>query len=201
MNNIIYPSKKIYICGSVGSNWNNLEKLILEENNNIFIINGGICRNGNDDEISERIAKIKEIMLNFSVYYNLGPEDLIYLNSLNKRMIFNDVYDWLLAREIFTKIDFSNQTRVLAFSGGIKDINQLKDLEKNIDSCFVALINEEPWHKYYNGKFGLIVSDCPRSDCLEPQLYPYSCGIGYKNNNGIILQEVNSQGLGNFFTI
>jgi hypothetical protein len=199
MNNIIYPNKKIYVCGSVKS-FESLESAINNFKNSIFIINGGACRGENFEEIEERINNLSSLMEKYSIFYNSGPEDLFYLKSLRDKLLFNSIYKWISKQNFITKIDFSNQTTILVIAGGINSINSeknfgksIEDLNLNIDTC---LFEDSSWHNLYSGQLGFVVSSQPSLKDPQPSIYKYSCSIGYAHPSKSILQEINSQGLG-----
>jgi hypothetical protein len=199
MNNIIYPNKKIYVCGSVKS-FESLELAINNLKNSIFIINGGVSRGENFEEIERRIDNLNSLIEKYSIFYNAGPEDLFHLKSLRDKLLFNSTYKWISEQNFITKIDFSNQTTMLVVTGGIGNINQEKNFSKNIEDLNLnintCLFENSYWHNLYAGQLGFVVSNQPALKEPKTSIYKYSCSIGYAHTNKSILQEINSQGLG-----
>jgi hypothetical protein len=194
MNHIVYPNKKIYVSGLIGLKFDAIENFIQQNKEAIFILNGGVCLGQNDEEIEQKILKLIDLKKNNLIYYNLSPEDLFYLNKLKKNINFNFVFDWITNQKFVTNVQFSNQTTIFVMSGAITSVN----FKNDVSSC---LHNDPSWHQSYDGNLGFIISNMPKSPTLEPTLYNFSCSIGVQDASKVILQEIGSQGLMNFFVI
>ena len=196
MNKITYPlEKNIFIIESLKNKITDLELFFEREKDAIFIVNGGACFSNEEKEVKFRIDKILDWKKKYKLFYNKDYLDLIYLNQLKKELNFSTNYEWIDQQKAYTKIDFTNQTSIMVISGGFNN-----NLNNDIELCFTDIIENIPWHKYYDGQLGFIISNNPKSNQEEPIIWDYSCSIGISNPDKIIIQRISSKGLMEFFT-
>lgn len=193
-NKIIYPTNKnIYVLSSIGPSMHSFGNFADKHTHDIIIVNGGISV-GSDLEISERIDKFKNITLNNKIYYNKCDKDFIHLAKLRKNLIFNETYSWLFVATNVTIIEFSNQTNVIIVPGGIPE--KYSNINNEIEFSFIST----DWHDKYDGRLGLAISNNPKIDA-SPRNYKYSCAIGQKSEDKVMVQEISGRGLENFFEL
>ena len=196
MNQITYPlEKKIFVIESIKNKVAELDSFLEEEKDAIFIVNGGASFCNQEKEVLFRINKISEWRQKYKLYYNKDYLDLIYLNQLRKELNFSAAYNWIDQQKAYTKIDFTNQTSIVVVSGGFNN-----NLNNEIELCFTDFIGNVPWHKYYEGQLGMIVSNNPKSNQEKPIIWDYSCSIGISDPDKIAIQKISSKGLMEFFT-
>jgi hypothetical protein len=151
----------------------------------IVIINGNLSYP--PEGADERLNLWKnEIFQQPKVIYNLGNHDFIY--TTNKKNT------WLEHNPNVVFIDFNNQTNVIITNGGLTPKMSKVNLLDNLETSFVSLIQQKPWHERYNGKFGYIVSNLPLDS--EPRFYSYSMSLGTNYDlDKTFAQEISAEGL------
>ena len=102
--------------------------------------------------------------------------------------------EWLDKLPLALSFVFHNNTRLTCIHAGVLPRHSWKDLENNIEICFVRNVSSNgemieykpqnsikgiPWHKFYNGRFGLIASG-HASSSDNPTFYDYSCNLDGK---------------------
>ncbi len=190
MNKIHFPKNNtVYVCSSL---YNHLHKIInlIKDSDDVFILNGNVCDQENDESILSDIEEIQNLKQTGRVSYVLGDRDLVYIKKQFSKLNFNPKLEWLLSQDKSCIVEFSNQTSITVVCGGIE--GRLDNLE----NCFV---NSDDWHENYNGKYGLVISNYPQGKNTR-KIYEYSCSIGV-NKEYLAIQKVNSQGLKEFVLI
>lgn len=184
------PFQKLLVTNSIHSKFekiNLIENII--SNYERIIINGGIANlNDNLADIKTRIVKINQLINERGAIYILGRSDLEFLQQTND----DDVIKWFCQCPNIVIVNFLSHTVLITDGGiplGIKHINQLLE---NIEVSFVSQINGKPWHYYYNGGLGYVISNNPISD-KSPEYYNYSMRLG--NKSDLYCQEFDEIGL------
>lgn len=165
---------KILVVGSI---YNNKEKLNrikeIDHKYDLIIINGNLCYPyDNIEEIENNINYIND---NKKWIYNLGNYDLEFIIKNNSLK----VSEWLKSKSNVIIIEFINQTKITILNGGITSKTNKFNLFNDIEVSFVSYINNKPWHEYYGGAFGYIISNFPQTTDF-PSFYNYSAQIGNK---------------------
>ena len=126
----------------------------------------------------------------FSSFYVLGDSDLTFKN-LNKNNV-NDLNKWIDNQCLGVHITFGNSTMLTVVHGGIPaGAKGWNDILSNIEVAFVRNINDKPWHNFYQGNYGYIISAHPMTD--EVTHYGLSSSIDVKNQ--VLAQEYDENGL------
>lgn len=188
-------NKKVVIIAPI---YNQIDKLdILHKmymENTILIFTGDICY-PNDDLVSvlNRIEKMDEFLKTHESYYILGDKDLIFLKE-NKNNDF--LCQWINKQRAHLTLKFINSCMLTIVHGGISEnVKSWSDLN-NMEVCFVNNIDGFTWHKYYDGRFGYIISAHPSIENENLIFYNFSTSIDnlcYKNNK-LCIQEYNNDG-------
>lgn len=187
----IYNIKgSVLIIGSVCDKISKLKEILSDNTYDNIIINGNICYPPNDvQSVSERIEEIKNINSNKVIYVS-GRKDFEAIKLLNNDSISN----WVLSNPNVVFLRFKNGSKIIVLDGGITPKMSLKDIQNSIEISFVSKINGIPWHRYYNGKFGYIISNRPESNNVN--YYGYSAQIGTEHgSNKLFAVEANKFGI------
>ena len=118
---------------------------------------------------------------------NIKDDKILYCLTNNE--VKSNIYELKNTPNII-KIEFYRYSLVVT-NGGI--YNNM-DLNDNIESSFIANINNKPWHENYDGRSGYVISSFPLTD-KEPSFYKYSMRIGNSESGEVYAQEVDSTGL------
>jgi hypothetical protein len=159
----------------------------------LVIFNGNLCYPHNDSQIQERIALLNTALSTNKVLYNLGNEDLLLLKSTNNP----EIKSWLETKPNVIIIEFVRGTYLIITSGGVTpQMRDRADLFDNMETSFVSKFRDKPWHEWYQGRLGYIISNNPLT-FQEPQFYNYSAQIGnaYGPDTQVYAQEADENGL------
>lgn len=195
--NLTKINGKILIIGSVYDKFIDISNLL--DKYQYIIYNGNICYPFNDlNKVYQRIDYINNLYQTKKVIYNLGNYDLKLLSFLLENNSNHDLIKWILSKSNLISIKFEKGTSALIINGGVLPENiNINSLENNIEISFLSYINDEPWHNFYNGRFGYIISNNPLNND-KPIFYNYSMQLGTKydqNNTKIYAQEIDGFGL------
>jgi len=93
-------------------------------------------------------------------------------------------------------INFVSQSSLIVTCGGVLPKMTKSQLSDNLETSFISNIENKPWHKFYGGGYGYIISNNPLTD-KEPAFYNYSAQIGnvYSKSCQVYAQEVDQFGL------
>jgi hypothetical protein len=98
------------------------------------------------------------------------------------------------------RITFSNQSKYLIINGGLPKTITLNKLNDNFEITYISNIQNKPWHYFYGGNLGYVISNYPLTN-EKPKYYNYSCQIGNINNNIVYAQEIDQYRLKNVISI
>lgn len=174
----------VLIIGSIHGKINKLKEIISENDYDNIIINGNICYpiDGYQTVIN-KIEEMKKIITNKVIYIS-GRKDFETIKMLNNDSISN----WVLSNPNVIFLLFKNGSKMVVMDGGIIPKMSLKDIQNSIEISFVSKINGIPWHRYYNGRFGYIISNRPESNNVN--YYGYSAQIGTEYGSNKIFAVV-----------
>jgi hypothetical protein len=183
--------QKVLVISPICDQMHVLEKLKKLGDQYIVVFTGEICFPWNDlEKVESRIKMIDLYIKEHSAFYILGDGDLTFKNK-NKNNN-NNLNEWIDNQCIAINILFNNNTSLTVVHGGIPlNLNSWNEMESNIELAFVRNIENQPWHKHYNGKFGYVISAHPTSD--EVMIYDHSTSIDVKNK--LVGQEYDDNGL------
>lgn len=183
----------------VGPIYNKLDKLKnaldLSKNYDLTIFNGNLCYPFDDlVEVQSRIDILDPFIKSNKVLYNLGNYDFKLINLLSEKQC--TIKDWLIDKPNVIIIDFVNQSSIIITCGGVLPKNTKSDLNDNLETSFISNINNTPWHNFYGGGYGYIISNNPLTD-KHPSFYNYSAQIGNVHSEfcQVYAQEIDQFGL------
>lgn len=185
----------VLIIGSVYDKIEKLREKVDKDNYDLILLNGNICFPSDDiSSIKERIDIVNEI-ISHKVIYISGRKDFESINSLNEEFITS----WVLSNPNVVFLHFKNGSKIIVMDGGIHPNMNLKEIQNSVEISFVSKINGIPWHKYYNGRFGYIISNKPEEN--DVNYYGYSAQIGTEyDSNKTFAVEANKFGIKNSIT-
>ena len=191
--------EKILIVGPIYDQIEKLDKIeeILPDYE-FVIFNGNLCYPFEDiDKLRQRISKMNDYLLTNKVIYNCGGYDLKLFKILSDNGERADIQRWIINNPNVIIAQFDNASTVIIVGGGIpQNTVTQKALNDNVEVSFVSYCGDEPWHNYYLGRLGYIISNNPLTTDV-PKFYPYSAQIGnkYGTNINVYAQEVDRYGL------
>jgi hypothetical protein len=181
---------KILVVGSIYDKINKLEDIKkIEHNYNLIIIAGNILYPFKKaEELEFRI----KLFNNSKYHYVIGSYDLKVLSSNLSTTINN----WIISQPNAIIVEFINQTRLIVINGGITPQINKTNFNDSLEISFVSNIEKKPWHQFYGGGFGYIISNNPLTN-EKPVFYNYSAQIGniYENVLNTYAQEIDQYGL------
>jgi len=146
----------------------------------LIIFNGNICYpNDNLDEVKKRIDLMEDFIQTQKgqVIYNLGNLDLLLIKHLDASREHHDLLQWLQSKGNVVFVKFLNQPELIVTSGGVTPNMGRADLQDNLETSFVSKVKDAPWHRWYGGGYGYIVSNNPLT-FEEPQFWNFSLQLG-----------------------
>lgn len=171
------------------------------EDYDLVIFNGNLCFPSEDlSEVEHRIQEMNKV-LSPKVIYNVGRYDLQLLAKL--RGGTNDsICDWITPRPNVIIVPFRTGNTLIVTDGGVTPEMKLSDLSSNLETSFVSKIKNSPWHRWYGGGMGYIISNNPLT-AEPPQYYNFSAQIGnvYWEKVTTYAQAVTGNGLGTSFSL
>jgi hypothetical protein len=189
--------EKLLIVGPVYDKVDKIEKAAMLASKYQFVIfNGNMCYPYDDIALIKSRIKLIEGYLKQNIFYNLGGYDIKLLNILRENNEYDDVQHWILSKPNVIIADYE-RSRFIITGGGIPArMTQVIELSNNIETSFVSYIDSSPWHKYYSGKLGYVVSNNPLTK-IAPEFYNFSAQIGnvYSEDNEVYAQEIDEYGL------
>ena len=180
----------------------NLEKSILARQD-LVILNSGICYSGISlKEIKQRIKVIDQFSKGHNCIYVLGKEDLLLMNRIRLSYDNHYVFQWFNSKNNVVIINLLGQSRIIVTNGGVTPKMTLQDLCNNIETSFVSSINGLPWHKWYGGKYGYIISNNPLTQ-EKPKFWNFSLQLGniLQERAMIYAAQINNYGIERIITI
>lgn len=189
-------SHKILIVGPIYDRVDKLKNVAnLIDKYDFIIFNGNLCYPYNDlSLVQDRINIMNDLIQTQKVIYNLGNYDYQLINLLSQQV--SPVKDWLEFKPNAVIFNFVSQSSITIVSGGVLPKMNRGDLNDNLEISFISNIDQKPWHHYYGGGYGYIVSNNPLTD-KAPQFYNFSAQIGnvYSSNVNVFAQEADQFGL------
>ena len=185
---IILPQtiRNILVIGPI---YNKIDKLPAIEDMiskyDYTIFNGGLL--STLDNIGYRFDKITKLMNSGKVIYLAGRLDYLLSSTLKDFKIAK----WINNCPNIAICKFVTRFVQIMDGGLTKDIESYDYLIDNLEVSFISKINDRPWHQFYNGGLGYVISNNPISD--KPNYYNYSMQLGTEGS--IYAQEVDENGL------
>jgi hypothetical protein len=187
------PFHKILVVGPLYSNIEKLSVLTdMMPEYDWIIFNGGLCYPSGDlSQVRDRIARMNKLVEETGkVIYVTGRSDYILYSNLEEKD--KDIAQWIRTRCNILIADFPGRT-VLVMDGGLpRGIKGRAALQDNLEISFVSGIDGKPWHEWYDGRLGYIISNNPMTSKF-PQYYNCSMQLGHSSS--LYAQEVGELGL------
>ena len=171
------------------------------EDYDLVIFNGNLCfPSDNLSEVEHRIQEMSQV-LSSKVIYNAGRYDLQLLTKL-RGDAHDAIYNWIAMRPNVIVVHFSTGNTLIVTDGGVTPEMKLANLSSNLETSFVSKIKDSPWHRWYGGGMGYIISNNPLT-VEPPQYYNFSAQIGnvYWEKVATYAQAVTGNGLGVSFSL
>jgi hypothetical protein len=196
-------SQKILVVGSIYDRielLQNNQKLLDEHD--LIIINGNICYpNDKLARIENNIDVVNDLMKSGKMIYNLGNQDLLLMKELEETNRNFNIVKWLKSKSNVIMIEFVSQYNLIITNGGITPKMKKNDLYDNLETSFVSNIENKPWHHWYGGGYGYVISNNPLTQ-MEPKFYNFSLQLGneYSSKNTFAIQ-IGQYGVGQTFLL
>ena len=169
----------------------------------LIIFNGNLCYpNDNLTEIEDRIKIMENFIQTGKVIYNLGNQDLLLMKHLNENNQNYQITNWLKNKSNVVIIGSLAQSGLIITNGGVTPEMRRSDLDNNLETSFVSNIKNEPWHRWYGGGYGYIISNNPLTQ-EPPKFHNFSMQIGniYDEKNKIYAVQVGQYGVERIFSL
>lgn len=180
----------VLIIGEIYDKIDKINELINKDNYDVIIINGNVCYPIDDILlIKKRIEIVNNITSNKTIYIS-GKKDFEAIKSLNDDYISK----WILSHPNAVFLQFKNGSKIIVMDGGVTPKMDIKDIQESIEISFVSKIEGIPWHIYYNGRFGYIISNKPELNSVKYNGYSAQIGTKYESNKTFAV-EANKFGI------
>lgn len=166
-------------------------------NYELVIFNGNVSYPNDDiDKVKIRLGVMDRYLQPHRVIYNMGNYDFQLLKKLEDEGAEPYIRKWFKKRSNVVLVQMPYQNIIIT-SGGIAPKMTQEELFDGVEASFVSKVNDSPWHRWYGGAYGYVISNNPLTQG-EPQYYNYSAQIGnlYSDKVQIYAQEVQEGGLG-----
>lgn len=188
-----HPFHKILVVGPL---YDKIDKLSYLENKTSeydwIIFNSGLCHSSNeDDQLNQRIIKMKDFIKKYKAIYLVGRSDYLMLAKTKNIELEN----WINISYNIVFLDFPTRNVVIV-DGGIP-ITTTKRIElfNNLEVSFISRTKEKPWHDDYDGRMGYVISNNPLTNDY-PKYYRHSMQLGnFNNSNNVYAVEIDEIGL------
>lgn len=172
-------SQKILVVGPVYDRIELLQNNFkLLDQHDLVILNGNICYpNDKLDQVEKRIVIVNDLMQSGKIIYNLGNQDLLLMKRLQETNQKSNIAEWLRVKSNVILIDFISQFGLIITHGGVTPEMKKNDLHDNLETSFVSNIEGKPWHHWYGGGYGYIISNNPLTE-EAPKFHNFSMQIG-----------------------
>jgi UDP-2,3-diacylglucosamine pyrophosphatase LpxH len=167
---------------------------------------GDIYDKGDGIDAAERIVdKMKELVDRGVGFVIRGNHELKHIRRAKRhKKSLSPQLEWMKKQPTSILFEFYNRNRVLMVHGGVTPHHKIKDVEEDIDTCYIRWVDENGhhislkkqivdgvmqfapakwnsecgvWHEKYDGRFGYIVSGHFAQKDGKPKFYNYSCNI------------------------
>ncbi len=216
---------KIVVVGDIHEHEEQFDKLIekVKPSPEMFFVSvGDIYDKGFGKKVAESITnKIKSMVDEGVGYVIRGNHELKNIRIAKRTYTMTDELKWFEAQPLSISFEFPSRALVTVVHGGVTPTHTWRDLEDDIETCYVRDLDEngkyiklnykikdgkkvmepsksngKPWHKSYDGRFGYIVSGHQSQKDGVPKFYNYSCNLDTAvYHTGILTAQVfNNQG-------
>lgn len=190
--------KKFLVVGPIYDKIAVLPKVeALLPNYELVIFNGNVSYPNDDiEDVKIRLGVMDRYLQPNRVVYNMGNYDFQLLKKLEDEGTFPYIRKWFKKHSNVVLVQMPYQNIIIT-SGGITPKMTSEELFDGVETSFVSKVNASPWHRWYGGAYGYVISNNPLTQ-EEPQYYNYSAQIGnlYSDKVQIYAQEVRENGLG-----
>jgi hypothetical protein len=183
------PFKKILVVGPL---YDKIDKLsLLSEmafEYDWIIFNSGLCYpSDNVSEVINRIELMKDFIKKYHAAYVIGRHDYLILTKTSNV----EIERWVKGSYNAILADFTSRGIVIVDGGIHNNIHTRADLFDNLEISFTSNLDGKPWHEYYNGRVGYVISNNPLTD-KHPKYYQHSMQLGstYSSDNAVYAVEV-----------
>lgn len=177
-------SKKVLIVGPI---YDKIEILSSQQEmwsqHELIIFNGNLCYpSDNLEDVEKRIEAIDPFLQSGRAIYNLGNQDITLLKKLEENQQKPKIVAWLKNKNNVVLIDFLMQSTIIITNGGVTPEMKRSDLQDNLETSFISNIKGLPWHHWYGGGYGYIISNNPLTQGA-PKFYNFSMQLGNIQND------------------
>jgi predicted phosphodiesterase len=163
---------------------------------------GDIYDKGFGPRVAESITKKLKRMVEDGVAYVIrGNHEQ---RHLRRSTALTSGLQWFATLGLSLSFRFHNQTKLLIVHAGVAPSFTTEDLVRNVETLYLRTLDErgnfiplkwktiegkrrlvpmrdgKPWHEYYDGRFGYIISGHDSQADGEVKFYPYSCNLDTK---------------------
>jgi hypothetical protein len=177
------------------------QKILNEQD--LIIFNGNLCYpNNNLEEVEARIKIMEKFIQTGKVIYNLGNQDLLLMKQLDENNQNYRIVNWLKTKSNVVMVDLLAQSGLIITNGGVTPEMKRSDLDDDLETSFVSNIKNEPWHRWYGGGYGYIISNNPLTR-ESPKFYNFSMQIGniYDEKNQTYAVQIGQYGVERIFSL
>lgn len=187
------PLRKILVVGAIYDQIDKLSALSgMIPRYDWTIFNGGLCYPSGDlEQVRQRIFTMNLLISQTQkVIYLAGRSDYVLYHDLEEKD--KDIGDWIRTRPNVLMADFESRS-VLVMDGGLpRNVENRMVLQDNLEVSFISGVDGKPWHQWYTGGLGYVISNNPMTS-KKPQYYNHSMQLGC--TSALYAQEVDEVGL------
>jgi hypothetical protein len=169
----------------------------------LVIFNGNLCYpNDNLDQVEARIEMMEKLLQSGKFIYNVGHQDLLLMKQLEQNNQYSEIVAWIKNKYNVIQINFLNQYNLIITNGGLTSEMKKSDLQNNLETSFVSNIDGQPWHHWYGGKYGYVISNHPLTQ-EPPRFYNFSLQMGntYHDKNLTYATQIGQYGVEYIFSL
>jgi hypothetical protein len=169
------PFKKILVVGPL---YDKIDKLThlgeIALEYDWIIFNGGLFHSSDSvDKAKQHIELMKDFIKKYHAAYVVGRHDYLMLTKTSNL----DIERWVTGSYNVLLADFTSRGVVIVDGGIHNNIHTRADLMDNIEVSFTSNLDDKPWHEYYNGRIGYVISNNPLTS-KHPKYYQHSMQLG-----------------------
>jgi hypothetical protein len=183
------PFKKILVVGPLYDKIDKLSRLSeMAFEYDWIIFNSGLCHpSDNIEKVKERIDKMRDFISKYNSAYVIGRYDYLMLTKTSNV----EIERWVKGSYNVLLADFTSRGIVIVDGGIHNNVHTRADLFDNLEVSFTSNLDGKPWHEYYNGRVGYVISNNPLTD-KHPKYYQHSMQLGntYGPDNAVYAVEV-----------
>jgi predicted phosphodiesterase len=211
---------KVTVVGDIHEHERQFDELIeqIKPNRGHRLVSvGDIYNKGFGPKVAESITtKLRRMVEDGIAHAIRGNHEQ---RHLRRGQYLTDGLRWFATLPLSLSFAFRNQSKLLIIHAGVTPSFTLEDLVQNIETLYIRTLDPKgnfipltwkgtegqrklvpmkagkPWHEYYDGRFGYIISGHDSQGDGEMKFYPYSCNIDTRCYETGVLSAVTGSGM------